>query len=552
MPVCTQDRLKVVTTAAAAIFAAAASVSAWAQTADPQTPNSQGATTQPPALRGTDQSSSQAENLPTAQPQTQDSANPIATPPPSYGLPVPVSDTSDVINYGKPKPKKPKLFQLRKQKPIGELPLPPLIAYKTAPGMLKRNSNSPTAETMDPCPTVAVIPTLPHPTPPKPDQTPFDPLGIDVGSLRLFPYVEADTGYDTNPNQQSSNVVGSTYAHGETGLKVELEWSQHSFTAELRGGYYDYFRVPNASRPDVAGTITGRVDVTKQTQINLQSTVILTTQQPGSPLLAIPGSVFITNRPLVATFGQSIGVTQEFNRLSIGLRGTFDRYIFGDATQSDGTMLLLSQDDYDDYGLIGRASYELTPGVIPFIQVTADKRLHDQFLDVYGFARNSDGIAGEFGTTFEFTRLLTGELAAGYANRVYADPRLPNLNAPTVDASLIYTATPLTTFTLRATTDLSETTLAYASGAVSRSVSLEATHALRRDLTLTAIAIYQNNFYEGQPITEQRYSGAIKADYHLTRSVLITSGFTHQRFESTAPGSNYTENIFLVGLKLQD
>lgn len=552
MPVCTQDRLRIVTTAAAAILVAAASVSAWAQTVDPQTQNSRGATTQPPTLRGTDQSSSQAENLPAAEPQTPDGANPIATPPPSYGLPVPVSDTSDVINYGKPKSKKPKLFQLRKRKLVGALPLPPLTAYKTAPGTLKRNSNSPTAETTDPGPTVAVIPTLPHPTPPKPDPAPFDPLGTDVGSLRLFPYVEADTGYDTNPNQQSSDVVGSSYVHGETGLRMESEWSQHSFTAELRGGYYDYFNVLTASRPDVAGTMTGRIDVTKQTQINLQSTVILTTQQPGSPLLAIPGSVFITNRPLVATFGQSIGVTQEFNRLSIGLRGAFDRYIFGDATQSDGTMLLLSQDDYDDYGLIGRASYELTPGVIPFIQATADKRLHDQFLDVYGFARNSDGIAGEFGTTFEFTRLLTGELAAGYANRVYADPRLPDLNAPTVDASLIYTATPLTTFTLRATTDLSETTLAYASGAVSRSVSLEATHALRRDLTLTAIATYQNNFYEGQPITEQLYSGAIKADYHLTRSVLITSGFTHQRFESTAPGSNYTENIFLVGLKLQD
>jgi len=44
----------------------------------------------------------------------------------------------------------------------------------------------------------------------------------------------------------------------------------------------------------------------------------------------------------------------------------------------------------------------------------------------------------------------------------------------------------------------------------------------------------------------------IRADYNLTRSVVITGSFTHNRFLSTAPGENYTENIFLVGLRLQD
>jgi hypothetical protein len=398
---------------------------------------------------------------------------------------------------------------------IGSPPLPPLTAYKTAPGTKKRNSNPPLADPADPGPTVAVIPTLPQPTPPKPDPNPFDPIGIDVGSLRLFPYVEADTGYDSNPNQQSTGVMGSYYAHGETGLKLQSDWSQHNFTAVLRGGYYDYFDVPTANRPDVASTITGRIDVTRQTQINLVNTFTLQTQTPGSAILAIPGSVFITNRPLIATLGQSAGLTQQFNRLSIGLRGTFDRYVFGDATQSDGTILLLSQDDYNDYGLVGRASYELTPGVIPFFEITGDSRRYDHYYDVYGFARSSNGIAGKLGSTFEFSRLLTGEIAA-------------------------------------ASTVLSETTLAYASGAVSRLTSLEVSHALMRGLKLTATATYQNYFYEGQPLTEQLYSGALKVDYNLTRSVVIMGSFTHQRFLSTSPGENYTENIFLLGLRLQD
>ncbi len=580
MPVSSKDRLKVMATSAAAMLIAAASVPACAQSANPppsatsqdqqpadQQPADQQAPDQPapdqapdqlapdrsvPDLRGTTQPSLQGEASPEAQSQTPDKANPIAAEEPQYGLPAPVTDTSNFVNYGKPKPKKPKLYQLPKLRRPGLQKLPPLTAYKGAPFTQKRGSNPPLADPANPAPTVAVVPLLPHPPRPKPDPAPFAPLGIDVGSLRLFPYVETDTGYDTNPNQLAADAVGSPYVHGETGVRAESLWSQHSFTADLRGGYYDYFLVPNASRPDAAGTVTGRIDVTRQTQINLQSTFTIQTQQPGSPLLAIPNSVFITNRPLIVTLGQSVGVTQQFNRFAISLTGAFTRYMFGDATQSDGTELLLSQDNYNDYALTARGSYELTPGLIPFVELTGDARRYDNGVDVYGFARNSNGIAGKLGSTLEFTRLLTGEIAAGYAERVYVDPRLPNLDAPTIDAKLIYTPTPLTTVNLTAATYLSETTLAFASGAISRSLSLNVTHALRRDLTLSATATYQYNIYDGQPITEQLYSGTLKADYNLTRSVVITGSFTHNRFTSTAPGENYTENVFLVGLRLQD
>lgn len=561
MPVCSKDRLRVTATAAVAILIAAASVSAWAQTASPSDPGSSSPSAPEQAdagdtvrdqqdLRGTEQPSGYSASE--AQVEAPGSQNPIAAPEPEYGLPPPVSNTSDFINYGKPKPKKPILYQLPQLRRPGLLPLPPVVAYKSAPDTQKRNSNPPYFDPTDPGPTVAVVPMVPQPKPPRPDPAPFAPIGIDVGSLRLFPFVEADTGYDSNPNSLSTGVVGSYYAHGDTGLRLQSDWSQHSLTADLHGGYYDFFSDPVANRPEASGDIAGRIDVTRQTQINLLSTFTIQTQQPGSAILAIPNSVYITNRPLIVSLGQSGGVTQQFNRFSISLQGAFTRYVFGDATQSNNTVLLLSQDDYNDYALVGRASYELTPGLIPFVQVTGDERRYDQYFDVYGFDRTSKGIAGELGTTFEFSPLLTEEIDAGYADRVYADPRLPNLDAPTIDAKLIYSATPLTTINLTAATYLSETTLQYASGAVSRSVSLNVTHALRRDVTLSATATYENNLYEGVPITEQLYSGVIRADYNLTRSVIVSGSFTHQRFISTAVGENFTENIFLLGLRLQD
>ena len=546
--------------AAAALFIAAANSCAYAQkmTPEPPAPSAeddhapalQAAPLPPPELRGTE--SPPLNDISDAPGGADtDAVNPVASPPPNYGLPPPVSSTRDFINYGRPKRKKSLLYQLPKIRRVGQPPLPPLTAYATAPGMRLRGASGLPVDITDPGPTVAVIPTLPHPLRPKPDLTPFDPVGIGVGSLRLYPYVETDTGYDTNPNLLGRDIVPSAFAHARGGLKVQSDWSQHSLAADLRGGYYDYFSFPATNRPEVAGTVTGRVDVTRQTQINLQTTFSLTTQQPGSPTLAIPNAVFITSRPLYASVGQTLGVTQQFNRLSISLNSAFARYMFGNATQSDGTTLELALNDYNTYSLAGRIAYELTPGLIPYVQVTGDRNQYDSTADVSGFDRSSNGIHGKIGVTYQATRLITGELAIGYESRAYADPRLPNLNTPTVDASLIYTATPLTTVTFTASTNIAETTLANSSGAISHVLSLKISHDLLRNLTLAATGTYQLDNYVGQPVSDNYYTGQFEVDYHMTRSILITGSYKYQRFVSSLGFTNYVDHLFMAGLKFQ-
>ena len=53
--------------------------------------------------------------------------------------------------------------------------------------------------------------------------------------------------------------------------------------------------------------------------------------------------------------------------------------------------------------------------------------MHDVRLDRSGYARNSTGGYVKGGTSFEFSRLLTGEIGVGYAARDYVDPRLNRL-----------------------------------------------------------------------------------------------------------------------------
>lgn len=580
-----RDRLLMLT--AAAIVFVAANDAARAQSAAPDalTQEAQARTAQASGfdLRGTqdapvstvrpppytDDDTGAATGLPPEQPLT---GPKYGFPPQAGTTPVDAPPSPGVIEtptfYGQPKPKRSKLYQLprlKKEKPRGFPPLPPLTTYRTAPGTQKRNSNPPerplvgtgnptqgtaaAPDTGDPPPTLATVPTLPLPPKPKREDNPYQQLGINVGTLRLYPYVEADTGYDSNPNLLPTGVKGSAFVHGETGGRLESLWSQHSLTADLRAGYWDYFQVPNANRPEGNATVDGRIDVTRDTKINLESRFSIATQSPGSPQIAIPGAVFITNRPLIATLGGTAGVAHQFNRLTLDLRGSVDRDMFGNATESDGTELQLSLDNYSTYGITGKASYELTPGLIPYIQIRGDARRYDSYFDIGGFARNSDGIIGKVGTAFEAGRLITGDVAVGYADRTYVDPRLPHLKSPTIDAKVNYAVTPLTTLTLNASTNLSETTTPFASGAVSYEIDGQVAHQLFRNLTLTGKASYQINNYQGVPITEHLYTLGVGADYNITRFLMLRGSYAHTQLTSNLANDFYTGDVFLLGLK---
>ena len=144
-----------------------------------------------------------------------------------------------------------------------------------------------------------------------------------------------------------------------------------------------------------------------------------------------------------------------------------------------------SNDDraFNQYGGVGRVSYELTPGVKPFVEAEGDSRFHDQQIDNFGYARNSNGGYAKAGSSFEFTRLLTGEISAGFAERSYADPRLGRLEGLLTASSLTWTATPLTTAKFYSTTSIDEVIVPGVSGVLTHTYTFEVDHDFRRWLT---------------------------------------------------------------------
>jgi hypothetical protein len=113
------------------------------------------------------------------------------------------------------------------------------------------------------------------------------------------------------------------------------------------------------------------------------------------------------------------------------------------------------------------------------VQVEGNQRVHDEPFDRNNLQRESVGGAAKVGTAVNMFGSLTGEMAIGYAERVYKDPTLPIVGGVVGDGAVLWQPTALTSAKLSVTSQIYETTLNNASAQFSRDLTLEVDHAFR-------------------------------------------------------------------------
>ena len=81
--------------------------------------------------------------------------------------------------------------------------------------------------------------------------------------------------------------------------------------------------------------------------------------------------------PVYARVGGTFGFDQNFNRLQVSGGATVDRTDYQWSKLTDGTSSSNDDRNFNQYGGIGRVSYEVLPGLKPFGESQGDTRVHD-------------------------------------------------------------------------------------------------------------------------------------------------------------------------------
>ena len=378
------------------------------------------------------------------------------------------------------------------------------------------------------------------------DEDAFAPLGGHAGTFLVLPAVEVTGGYDTNPDRTPSGRP-SAFVTVSPELLARSDWQRHEVTAALRGSYTAYDKTPDLDRPAVDGKVTGRFDVTRNTALIGEGMLIVGTDNPGSPNV----QAGLARLPIFTTLGGTFGLTQRFNRVEVTAKGGAERTEYQPSQFTDGTTQSNDDRNYNRFGGTLRTSYDLMPGLKPFVEFGADTREYDLQFDSSGLQRSSNGWFAKGGSAFEFSRKLTGEASIGWINRKYVDPSLQELNGFLFDAALIYSMTALTKVKLLATTVASETTVAGTSGVLTRNVGVETEHSFRRWLIGAVRFNYGLDDYVGSVRKDNRYSVSAALTYKLNRMAQVKGEVRQEWLRSNVPNVDYAASVFLLGMRLQ-
>jgi hypothetical protein len=478
---------------------------------------------------------------------------------PTYGLPAAHGAADSGFDSLNRKRKPPKYYpgQAKPKPPPGPGTPPPANA---APLRLSVPPSQSANKPPIPPAMAGTVPGQPSHKRLKLDDDPFGAVGDYAGSFLIKSALEVSGGYDSNPGRIFQPKGLPSYVIAPEFLVVS-DWERHALVADLRGSFTGYggslpqtidgavnSAPTNVDRPDFTGHVDGRLDVTRDTALTAQARLRVATDNPGSPNI----QAGLAKYPIYTTLGGTFGFDQRFNRLQVSAGATIERTAYQDSTLTDGSTASNDDRNFNQYGGVGRVSYELTPGVKPFAEIEGDSRVHDQPFDRSGFQRDSSGGYAKAGTSFEFSRLLTGEVSIGYAARNYIDPRLNRLEGLLTSASLVWTATPLTTAKFISDTQIAETTLASTSGVLVHTYTFEVDHDFRRWLTAIGKFTYGIYDYQGDNRSDKTYSIEGDLIYKLTRSLWIKGTLRHDVLDSNVPLSSSSATVVLLGVRVQN
>lgn len=484
---------------------------------------------------------------------------------PTYGLPAANGASSSGYDSLNRKRQQPKLYpgQPKPKKPAGPgSPVPlatptlsPLGAPRIAPPPSQTANKTPVPPAM-----AGTVPGQPQRRRLKADDDAFGAVGDYAGSFLIKGGLELSTGYDTNPARLSKPVGSPVYVVAPD-LLVQSDWERHALVADLRGSFSGYttnmpatidgFASPSPvdiDRPDFTGHVDGRIDVDRDLKLTSQLRLRLATDNPGSPNV----QAGLQKYPVYATYGGTFGFDQTFNRFQVAAGATVDRTAYTDSKLTDGSTFSNDDRDFNQYGGVGRFSYELKPGLKPFVEIEGDNRVHDQAADRNGYLRDSNGGYAKVGSSFEFSRILTGEISVGYSARNYVDPRLSQLSGFLTTGSLIWNASGLTTVKFNTDTQIAETTIPGSSGVLVHTYAAEVDHDFRRWLTAIGKFTYGTYDYQGQNRKDKTYSLEGNLIYKLNRNIWIKGTLRHDILDSNQPGSSSQGTVVMLGVRLQN
>ena len=385
---------------------------------------------------------------------------------------------------------------------------------------------------------------LPRSKPQRPRVDPDKVTGFDDGAFQLKPSLGIGTVITNNVNLSPANRKADIGLELKPSLAFQSEWPRHNWRGTVNAEWLHYLANPSADTLTGAAETTFRLDIRHTTYADFTANANVTSTSAG--VAEVPNAA--VGRRQDWNLGTSAAINHDFGPMQGQLKLGVIRQAYGNVALSGGGIENNADRAYVEPSLSLRDTWGSPAARLkPYVELTYDPRVHDQTIDRNGQKRNSQGVGAALGVTLQDGPIWTGDFSANFIARSYDDPALKTAMAVGLNGSLTWSPTPLWNVVASSGVGLTESELAGVSATPSWNVGLNASYAVRDNITLRAgaTAILTNNGSTGLDTTWQAATGA---EWQLNPYLSLSGTLQSTWFNAAAASSSYDEQRATVAV----
>jgi hypothetical protein len=374
-----------------------------------------------------------------------------------------------------------------------------------------------------------------------PEQSPFEPPGMRVGTFLLRPTLDQGIEWTSNA---TNTAGGSSDFVSDTTLRLDAasDWARHSASLDAYGTYRT--SVTGSGFSEFRGAANAALGLDLGNALRLDTTLGYERKpEDASSPVDITGAI---GRPLRQTLSASAGLEKAVGKLQFGLTGAVNRDTYGDVALAAGGTLSQADRNQTLYSMVLRGGYEVSPALTPFVEAELGRRLYDNATDSSGYSRSTNRYGARAGLAFDLGEKLNGEVSAGWLSEKPDDARLSAVSGLSAAGNVQWSPVRGTIVSLTGSTQVEGSTTPGQSGSILYSSTLGVSRELRANLTGAATVGADWRRYAGTGDRDLTWSAEASLTWWLWRYAGIKARARHEQTTSTIAGrDSQTDSIYL-------
>ncbi|MEM1105053.1 MAG: outer membrane beta-barrel protein [Pseudomonadota bacterium] len=379
-------------------------------------------------------------------------------------------------------------------------------------------------------------------------QEAFDPEPVRLGSLIVNSDLRLGVEADDNVFADEANEESDVIFRIAPTVDVRSNLSRHAFGARAQVEHREYSDLGSESATNLRGELRGRLDVTRAFDVG--ATIFATDEVEERRNVA---NLDIFEEP-VSFQTAGLRANARFTRDRVRLRGDYEvtDYTYDDVPLVGGGSFSNSDRDYQFQRFRARAAYAMTPDLAVFVQGEANQRAYDELSPVDGglASRDADGVAAQIGVNFELPVLVRGDLAIGYLEDDKDDEVFADVDGLSLEASLQWFPTRLTTVSFDASRRVIDPGLATSGSATAQDFGVRVDHELYRNVLLFGELGVRDRDYEDINRDDELLDARLGATYKLNKRLHLDGYYERFDRDSSNPNANFEQNVFGLALRI--